>query len=52
METDTYAVVEFLNEKTVAVVVEKWLEKKSGVSCSYELAVYTIDTFSDRKFLY
>ena len=38
METDTYAVVEFLNEKTVAVVPKKWMEQKSGVSCSFELA--------------
>ena len=38
METDTYAVVKFLNEKTMAVVLEKWMEQKSGVSCSFELA--------------
>jgi hypothetical protein len=31
METDTYAVVEFVNEKTVGVIPEIWLEKKNGV---------------------
>jgi hypothetical protein len=35
MSIDTYAVVEFLQEKSVEVVVKSWIEHSDGVSCHY-----------------
>jgi hypothetical protein len=35
MSIDTFAVVEFLQEKSVEVVVKSWIELSDGVSCHY-----------------
>ena len=32
MEADTYAVVDFVDENAVEVVVKNWIEKRDGVS--------------------
>ena len=32
MEADTYAVVEFVDENAVEVVVKNWIEKRDGVN--------------------
>ena len=35
MSNDAYAVVEFLEEKSVEVVVKSWIETLNGVSSPY-----------------
>jgi hypothetical protein len=40
MATDTYAVVEFVKENAVEVVVKTWIEKRNGVGSNSFLQLY------------